>query len=60
MRSQLDGFDTRLPRKTFDIKTRAVVAVRQDILNYKAGAGYNIKKSRKCVLICHAQESNNH
>ncbi|EOR01947.1 hypothetical protein J056_003623 [Wallemia ichthyophaga EXF-994] len=46
MRSQLDGFDTRLPRKTFDIKTRAVVAVRQDILNYKAGAGYNIKKSR--------------
>lgn len=47
MRSQLDCFDSRLPRKTFDIKTRAVVAVRMDVLNYRAGGGYNIKKSRK-------------
>ena len=46
MRSQLDCYDERLPRKTFDIKTRACVAVRHDILNYKAGGGYLIKKSK--------------
>lgn len=42
MRSQLDCHDDRLPRRTFDIKTRGTVALRQDMLNYIANAGYQI------------------
>jgi hypothetical protein len=35
MRSQLDGIDSRLPGTgVFDIKTRAAVPIRQDLMNY--------------------------
>lgn len=37
MRSQLDCVDPRLPGTgVFDIKTRACVSIRMDILNYEA------------------------
>jgi hypothetical protein len=45
MRSQLDCHDDRLPRKTFDIKTRATIAIRRDILNHAHAAGYTISKA---------------
>ena len=35
MRSQIDCQDPRLPRKTFDIKTRATISVRLDRLNHE-------------------------
>lgn len=45
MRSQLDCQDTRLPGTgVFDIKTRACVPTRLDVLNYEEHAGYLIKK----------------
>lgn len=34
LRSQLDCYDERLPRRTFDLKTRAVAPIRIDIRNY--------------------------
>jgi len=35
MRSQLDGIDSRLPGTgVFDIKTRAAVPIRQDLMNH--------------------------
>lgn len=43
MRSQLDCQDPRLPRRTFDLKTRAVVAVRKDRANWLEGSGYQIR-----------------
>ncbi|KAF8158335.1 mitochondrial protein Pet127-domain-containing protein [Crassisporium funariophilum] len=44
MRSQLDCQDNRLPGTgVFDIKTRACVSIRMDILNYEENAGYMIK-----------------
>lgn len=43
MRSQLDCSDERLPRKTFDLKTRAVIAVRQDRANWVESSGYLIR-----------------
>ncbi|KAG8214887.1 hypothetical protein J3R82DRAFT_10058 [Butyriboletus roseoflavus] len=44
MRSQLDCFDPRLPGTgVFDIKTRAAVPIRLDILNYEENSGYLIK-----------------
>lgn len=43
MRSQLDCSDDRLPRKTFDLKTRAVIAVRQDRANWVESSGYQIR-----------------
>ena len=44
MRSQLDAHDPRLPGTgTFDLKSRAVVAVRADVSNFSLGAGYQIK-----------------
>lgn len=44
MRSQLDAHDPRLPGTgMFDLKTRAVVAVRVDVSNFPVGAGYQIK-----------------
>lgn len=47
MRAQLDAQDSRLPGTgTFDLKTRAVVSVRMDSLNYERGVGYQIKSSR--------------
>lgn len=45
MRSQLDCEDPRLPNKTFDLKTRAVVSVRMDRANYVESAGYHIERS---------------
>ncbi|TFB04535.1 mRNA degradation protein pet127 [Trichoderma ghanense] len=45
MRSQLDAYDPRLPGSgMFDLKTRAVVAVRMDVRGYEKGAGYEIRK----------------
>lgn len=45
MRSQLDCIDSRLPGTgVFDIKTRAAVPIRLDILNYEENSGYLIKK----------------
>lgn len=46
MRSQLDCHDPRLPRKTFDLKTRAVVAVRKDRANWVEGSGYQIRRMK--------------
>lgn len=44
MRSQLDAYDSRLPGSgMFDLKTRAVVAVRMDAENYEKMKGYEIK-----------------
>lgn len=43
MRSQLDCWDERLPRKSFDLKTRAVIAVRQDRANWVESSGYQIR-----------------
>lgn len=44
MRSQLDAHDPRLPGTgMFDLKTRAVVAIRMDTKNYEQGVGYQIK-----------------
>jgi hypothetical protein len=34
LRSQIDCYDGRLPRPTFDLKTRASLPVRMDVLNY--------------------------
>ncbi|CAO1623237.1 unnamed protein product [Parajaminaea phylloscopi] len=42
MRSQLDCTDDRLPRKTFDLKTRAVASVRFDRANWSQAGGYQI------------------
>jgi hypothetical protein len=35
LRSQLDCHDTLLPRRTFDLKTRASLAIRKDIFHYR-------------------------
>ena len=44
VRSQLDAGDARLPGTgIFDLKTRAVVAVRMDSKNYEAMRGYEIR-----------------
>ncbi|KAG6335961.1 hypothetical protein ID866_3114 [Astraeus odoratus] len=45
MRSQLDCIDSRLPGTgVFDIKTRAAVPIRLDVLNYEENSGYLIRK----------------
>ncbi|BGP31305.1 hypothetical protein JCM10296v2_003069 [Rhodotorula toruloides] len=46
LRSQLDACNEYLPNKTFDLKTRSTVAVRQDRLNWEAAAGYTIDRLR--------------
>lgn len=43
LRAQLDAFDERLPRKTFDIKTRATHPIRHDVYNFSKHTGYQIK-----------------
>lgn len=44
MRSQLDAHDSRLPGTgMFDLKTRAVVAIRMDTSQYEVGSGYEIR-----------------
>ncbi|KAF9427875.1 hypothetical protein BGZ94_003959 [Podila epigama] len=45
LRSQLDCVDPRLPGKTFDLKTRAAVAIRLDVQNYEQNQGYQLRKS---------------
>ncbi|PWN54077.1 Pet127-domain-containing protein [Violaceomyces palustris] len=49
MRSQLDCSDERLPRKTFDLKTRASVGVRIDRANYVEASGYQIRRATGLV-----------
>ena len=45
MRSQLDARDPRLPGTgMFDLKTRAVVSIRMDAVNYEKNLGYEIRK----------------
>lgn len=44
LRSQLDAHDPRLPQAgMFDIKTRAVLAIRMDAYDYHKGLGYEIR-----------------
>lgn len=44
MRSQLDAYDPRLPGTgMFDLKTRAVVSIRMDAVNFERGLGYEIR-----------------
>ena len=44
MRSQLDCYDPRLPGTgVFDIKTRAAVPIRLDLMNYEENSGYIIR-----------------
>ncbi|KAJ0414520.1 mitochondrial protein Pet127-domain-containing protein [Aspergillus carlsbadensis] len=44
MRSQLDAYDPRLPGTgMFDLKTRAVVSIRQNADEFEEGLGYQIK-----------------
>lgn len=45
MRSQLDCHDPWLPRRTFDLKTRAVLPVRMDVANYSRYRDYRLVKS---------------
>ncbi|KAJ7175787.1 mitochondrial protein Pet127-domain-containing protein [Mycena filopes] len=50
MRSQLDGVDRRLPGTgVFDIKTRACLPIRLDILNWEENSGYVIKFAQGLV-----------
>ncbi|KAJ7288412.1 mitochondrial protein Pet127-domain-containing protein [Mycena rebaudengoi] len=47
MRSQLDCVDRRLPGTgVFDIKTRACLPVRMDILNFEENSGYVIRSAQ--------------
>lgn len=46
LRSQLDATNDHLPNKTFDVKTRGVIAIRMDSLNWEASAGYLIRTQR--------------
>ncbi|BGP15123.1 hypothetical protein JCM10213_006544 [Rhodosporidiobolus nylandii] len=46
LRSQLDAHNEHLPNKTFDLKTRGTVAIRQDRLNWEESAGYTIDRVR--------------
>ncbi|KAI9220971.1 mitochondrial protein Pet127-domain-containing protein [Blastocladiella britannica] len=43
LRAQLDCVDPRLPRRTFDLKTRATLAIRMDADNYADNTGYHIQ-----------------
>lgn len=42
MRSQLDCRDMTNPKKVFDIKTRATMAIRHDMPNHRHNAGYTL------------------
>ena len=43
MRSQIDAADSRLPNAKFDLKTRAVIAIRMDAANYLQNLPYRIR-----------------
>jgi hypothetical protein len=45
MRSQLDCQDDRLPRRIFDLKTRATFPVRLDVANYRAHLAYRLTRT---------------
>jgi Mitochondrial protein Pet127 len=50
LRSQLDCFNSRLPGTgVFDIKTRAVMSIRHDVLNFEENSGYQIRSVRGFV-----------
>ncbi|KAL0074325.1 mitochondrial protein Pet127-domain-containing protein [Phycomyces blakesleeanus] len=49
LRSQLDCYDSRLPRGTFDLKTRAAIPIRLDMSNYSDYLGYTLKRSHGLV-----------
>jgi hypothetical protein len=45
LRSQLDAHDPRLPGTgMFDLKTRAVVTIRMDVIGYEKGRGYELRR----------------
>ncbi|KAI9363339.1 mitochondrial protein Pet127-domain-containing protein [Zopfochytrium polystomum] len=46
LRSQLDCQDDRLPRQTFDLKTRASLAVRMDPRNFLENSAYTLTAKR--------------
>ncbi|CEP14617.1 hypothetical protein [Parasitella parasitica] len=46
LRSQLDCYDPKLPRGTFDLKTRAAMPVRLDIQNYAASSAFCLYRSK--------------
>ncbi|KAI9026871.1 mitochondrial protein Pet127-domain-containing protein [Hyaloraphidium curvatum] len=45
LRAQLDCYDTRLPKGSFDLKTRALLAIRMDQENYRDNLVYRLKKT---------------
>ncbi|KAJ3217489.1 hypothetical protein HDU67_007852 [Dinochytrium kinnereticum] len=45
LRSQLDCMDPRLPKRSFDLKTRATLPIRMDPGNYKDYLQYKLKKT---------------
>jgi Mitochondrial protein Pet127 len=50
LRSQLDCFDHRLPGTgVFDIKTRAVMSIRHDLLNFEENSGYQIRTNQGII-----------
>ena len=52
MRSQLDGIDNRLPGTgVFDIKTRAVVPIRQDLMNHEVRCNVGLLNQRRLFTI---------
>ncbi|KAL2914622.1 hypothetical protein HK105_205760 [Polyrhizophydium stewartii] len=44
LRAQLDCFHPDLPRRVFDVKTRATLPIRMDLANYLDNLGYRIRK----------------
>lgn len=45
IRSQLDCQDPRLPRRSFDLKTRATLPIRMDVANYQSHLKYHLTHS---------------
>ncbi|KAI8907159.1 mitochondrial protein Pet127-domain-containing protein [Gorgonomyces haynaldii] len=44
LRAQLDCYHPDLPKKTFDLKTRATHPIRMDVMHYEEHVGYKIKQ----------------
>jgi hypothetical protein len=44
LRSQLDCHDPRLPKKSFDLKTRATLPIRMDVNNYRDYLSYKLHR----------------
>ncbi|KAH8552785.1 mitochondrial protein Pet127-domain-containing protein [Umbelopsis sp. PMI_123] len=49
LRSQLDCYHSKLPKKVFDLKTRAVIPIRMDQANYTNYLGYSLTKQQGMV-----------